>query len=72
MVTSQELIELIKPVLAKARELDTGKSSRLDYREAALELGHSEGLAAFLGLALYWVADIEDWIAHVQDGLIEP
>jgi hypothetical protein len=71
MVTSQELIALIKPVMAKAKELDDGKRSRLDYREAALALGHSEGLSVFLGLALEWENDILDWIDHVQDGLIE-
>ncbi len=54
MVTSHDLIAILEPVMAKARELDNGKRSHLDYREAALALGHTEGMAAFLGLALPW------------------
>jgi hypothetical protein len=74
MVTSQQLIDLIKPLLAKARELD-----RIDiphrsdlHREAAIALGYSEGITNFLVLALHWENDIEAWIRHVEDGLIEP
>lgn len=72
MVTSQQLIDLIEPVMTKAKAMDDGSKPRLDYRAAAIELGHSEGIATFLGTALYWENDIQDWIAHIRDGLIEP
>jgi hypothetical protein len=76
MVTSRDLIELLKPIIAKARELDqTGEYSHFSrgflFTEAALALGHSEGIAQFVRLAMHWENDIDDWIRHVEDGLIE-